>query len=679
MSNENKVDDVDDANKMLEESLSRLSKVVSDKPGGEDRPQQRRMIEAVCAAVSTSTPVMVEAGTGSGKSFAELIPASVFATSEKRWVLSTATIQLSEQLGKVDLPFLGREIPGLDGTWSVLKGRSNYLCRERTHKVRSEDEESRTLFNADESETKKTELPKEAQELSALLDWEDSPECDGDRGNGPAVSDKVWAQTSRTSSTCPGADKCPFGGDCFAEKAIESAKHSRIVISNHALVAHDLMKRADDGIGVFGENVDVIVFDESHQLESYLSEAWGSEVGIEWGKDVVSQMRSILGNSGKDITNSFKEHVDDLVKSAVVECQKSGGKSMLIPPSSSWPTLVQESLNVLEHDITEFSYIPVSDANGKSSQKRLANMLSDLFSRLGDNSERTVRWVEYDSMEWKKGAEPVARLKTAPLMVGEMLSQITDDLGITPIFTSATIRVNGGFKIPSEKLGVPAANGVDLGSPFSFGRQGILCIPDDIPVPKGDDREKHFKKFQKMSLEIVKALGGRTLILCTSKKNTVKMKEFLSSKGVDVVDTVDTPQAQAASAFKENASTVLVGTYGVWQGLDVPGDSLQAVLIEKIPFDRVDDMLVSARSRHWDENGGSGFMLESIANAQTRLNQAVGRLIRSKSDKGIVVIADPRMKTTRYGSTLTNGLPPFYRLDDFNALVKSCRNLSSAR
>lgn len=665
--------------KNSETALKLLGKVVSDKKGGEDRPQQKRMVSAVCEAVDDHRSVMIEAGTGSGKSFAELIPAAVYADNGSRWIISTATIQLSEQIGKIDLPFLEKEIEGLEGTWSVLKGRSNYACLERISFIKREDEEAKgkqSLFEDGEDNGKSSpkSLPKESVELRSLLEWSESSET-GDRGEAPAVSDKTWSRFSRTSGTCPGAKKCPFGDVCFAEKAISKAQESRIVVTNHALVAHDLDQRAQEQESVLGENLGVIVFDESHQLESYLSDAWGAEISGEYAKEVVSQVRSILGSNAKDAQNSLKTHLDGLIKAAVISCQKNDKKSLLINPGEKFPSLVQNALNVVNADISNLSHLNLHDDKAKSSMFRLTNMMSETIGRLNNDSEENVRWIEYDGMEWKKNAEPVARIRTAPLMIGPILSDITERFGITTIFTSATIQVDGGFEIPSTKLGVSAAEGVALGSPFDFPRQGILCIPDGIPVPKGEDREKHFDEFKDMSMKVVKALGGRTLILCTSKKNTVAMAEFLRSKGVKVIDTVNTPQSHATEVFKNDEESVLVGTYGVWQGLDVPGSSLQAVLIEKIPFNRMDDMLANARSNYWDSHGSSGFMLESIAGAQTRLNQAVGRLIRARTDRGVVVIADPRMRKTRYGKTLVNGLPPFYRLDDFDKVVASCKNL----
>ncbi len=658
------------------EALRVLSEVIANKEGGEDRPQQRTMVEAVCRSVENSHPVMIEAGTGSGKSFAELIPAAVYSDMENRWIVSTATIQLSEQIGELDLPFLEQKIPGLSGTWSVLKGRSNYVCRDRIEHVEAEDAEAKNqLFDAEGEGSRP--LPKEAKELQEILEWEKTTSS-GSRSDAPAVSDKTWGQVSRSSSSCPGADKCPFGGSCFAEKAIQKARDSRIVITNHALVAHDLSKRSLDGEGVFGPDVKNIVFDESHQLESYLSDAWGAEFSEDTLKDFLSQVKSIIGSNSKDLQNSLKEHGEDIVRAAVIACKSGDNKSMLIAGGETFPALVQNALNVFESNVRELTHLTINDEKNRSSMHKLAQMMQDRLALFQNTSESTVRWIEYDSMEWKKGAAPTASLRTAPLMIGGMLTERTNDVGINTIFTSATIKVDGGFSIPSMKLGVDAADGVDLGSPFNFRGQGILCIPD-MPSPKADSRDEHFLEFKKMSLETIKALGGRTLILCTSKKNTVAMSEFLSGKKIRVIDTVNTPQAQATRIFKNDPETVLVGTYGVWQGLDVPGESLQAVLIEKIPFNRMDDMLAKARSDFWDNHGRSGFMLESIASAQTRLNQAVGRLIRSKSDRGIVIIADPRMKTTRYGKALVSGLPGFYRMDNFETVVASCKNLKGKK
>lgn len=656
-------------------ALDALNDVVANKDGGEDRPQQRTMVEAVCRSVETAHPVMIEAGTGSGKSFAELIPAAIYSDMENRWVVSTATIQLSEQIGELDLPFLETRIKGLRDSWAVLKGRSNYACLENIDKVEREDQEAQknvNLFDDDTENGDKKELPKESKELQEILEWSKTTDT-GSRTDAPAVSDRTWSRVSRSSGTCPGAEKCIFGSSCFAEKAIRNAKESRIVITNHALVAHDLSKRAQDGEGVFGPGLTNIVFDESHQLESYLSEAWGAEFSEEFLKEFLSQVKSIIGSSSKDTQNSLKEHGEDIVRAAVVAC-KADDKSFLVSAKDGFPSLVQSALNVFERDVKDASRLVLHDEKAKSSMSKLTQMMLDTLHLFQTNDEGTVRWIEYDSMEWKKGAAPTASLRTAPLMIGEQLTERTNDVGINTIFTSATIKVDGGFSIPSLKLGVDAADGVDLGSPFNFRTQGILCIPD-IPSPKADTRDDHFREFKKMSLKVVKALNGRTLILCTSKKNTVAMREFLEKKGINVVDTVDTPQAQATRMFKNDTSCVLVGTYGVWQGLDVPGESLQAVLIEKIPFNRMDDMLAKARSDYWDRHGKSGFMLESIASAQTRLNQAVGRLIRARSDRGIVIIADPRMKTTRYGKALVSGLPGFYRMDDFDKVVASCKNL----
>lgn len=611
-----------------------------------------------------------------------LVPA-VF--HETKAVISTATKQLSEQIVNIDIPFVQEIVkehsPAHQFSAALLKGRENYYClAKEAEQKRFDDDAENSLFGVEEvSESAGSAKGKQiASESKKILDWSKKTKT-GDRTEAPAVSDEVWRMFSSSSAECPGRGVCSFASQCFSEKAREKAKEADIVVTNHAVVANDL--RAEEAV-LLGDR-DTYIFDELHELDHYLSDAWGVSLTAKTLKDTVRKFGTIKG-----------------VKDDTVEEYEKLGKKFNALADMFEPGLIETAPKIFDSYMSQLYKITnliaeranqqATDKENNESKKKQGSQVFKQASEIAnaalmlmnDNKEDIVRWVA--ETENKKTGETSRTFHATLLRVGPELQQSLAQRDANMVGTSATIRVAGSFEIPVHNLdlknaGVPYKT-KELSSPFNYKKQAMIYVPDPskFPAPDWKTRDKHSEAVRNEALELITAMGGRALMLHTTTYEMNRMGEFLKAKlknKYKVLVQGDAPNQQLIDEFKEDKTSVLVATMGMWHGLDVPGDALALVMMDKIPFTPMNDPLSKARQNWADNNGRSGFNDVYVAEANIMLAQGAGRLIRSVNDKGIIAIFDTRLRTKGYARNMTKSLPNAGYFMDKSTVTSSAERL----
>jgi ATP-dependent DNA helicase DinG len=648
--------------------------------GGQRREGQDRMADAVRAAISTREHVAVQAGTGTGKSLAYLVPAIHHAVATGGTVvISTATIALQRQLVDRDLPRVATALKPLLGrapTFAILKGRRNYLCLNKLHGGDDVDPADE-LFDP-------FQISAMGRAVKRLHEWADTSET-GDRDElVPGVPDATWRQVSVTARECLGAARCPVGDDCFAEKARATAGKADIVVTNHALLAIDAM----DGRQVLPEH-DVVVVDEAHELVDRVT-------GVATAELTSSQVGVTARRLGK------------LVDQAVADRLAEAGEGLALVledlPPGRWDALPQAAAGVLSalRDAAtscrqslggERREDPDGAAGRKIAQAALDDVADTAVRLLGAFDEpdpakrRDVVWLAEHGPD---GAR-YKMLHAAPLWVGGLLRERLFGRS-TVILTSATLALGGNFDALARQWGLPPSaaaaggvddpvpdpdapkwSGLDVGSPFAHARSGILYVARRLPPPGRDGLPPSYLD---EIAGLVEAAGGRTLGLFSSMRAAKQATEALRGRlDTPLLCQGDDATMLLVKRFAEDPETSLFGTLSLWQGVDVPGPSLSLVIIDRIPFPRPDDPLVAARQRATDSRGGNGFLAVSATHAALLLAQGAGRLLRGMDDRGVVAILDPRLATARYGGFLRASLPPFWPTDDRDKVHAALRRL----
>jgi ATP-dependent DNA helicase DinG len=656
--------------------------------GGTERTGQTVMTQAVWDAVADRTHLAVQAGTGTGKSLAYLVPALQLA-ADKRGpiVVSTATIALQRQLVDRDLPRLAaalREPLGRTPEFAILKGRNNYLC---LNKLRNgpEDEQD-ALFDALGGPAGGSPAagggpgsPLGAH-VQRLHQWAANTKS-GDRDEiVPGVPDQAWRQVSVSARECLGPGRCPFGTECFSERARQMAQAADVVVTNHALLAIDTLGEG----GILPEHR-VVIIDEAHELvDRVTSVATGELSGYavdfavrrtgkladEGETARLSEAGNALGPLLATMTAGRMDHLDqglgatlaalrDAAKACAVQVRRiAADKNEDADPAEV--TAAQTALVSLEE-------------LGVVAERMIGSYDQPIAER------ESVVWLERPE-DWSDSTRP-ASLHVAPLGVGDVLAEhLFADR--TVVLTSATLTLGGSFTPLARQWGLDTAaagtewTGIDVGSPFTHGRSGILYVAKHLPPPTRDGLPP---EYQDELWELIKAAGGRTLGLFSSmraaKAAAAAMRECLP---YPILCQGDDSTMQLVKEFAADEPTCLFGTLSLWQGVDVPGPSLRLVVIDRIPFPRPDDPLASARTRAADARGGSGFMEVSANHAALLLAQGAGRLLRSTEDRGVVAILDSRLVTKRYGEYLRASLPPFWQTTDPQVVRSALQRLSQA-
>ncbi|MFF4699273.1 ATP-dependent DNA helicase [Streptomyces chattanoogensis] len=650
---------------MTKPSLPDLLHAAVTAVGGTERPGQVAMAEAVARAVDENSHLLVQAGTGTGKSLGYLVPALAHG---ERVVVATATLALQRQLVERDLP---RTVEALHPQlrrrpeFAMLKGRSNYLCLHRLHEGVPQDEED-GLFDPFEQATPTSKLGKD---LLRLRDWADETET-GDRDAlTPGVSDRAWGQVSVSSRECLGASKCAYGAECFAEAARERAKLADVVVTNHALLAID----AIEGAPILPQH-EVLIIDEAHELVSRVTGVATGELTPGQVNRAVRRAARLVDEKAADQLQTASETFERLMELALP------GRLEEIPEELGYCLMALR-------DAARTVITALASTRDKSVQDEDAVRKQALASveNVHAVAERIANGSEYDVVWYERHDRFGASLRVAPLSVSGLLREkLFEDRSV--VLTSATLKLGGDFNGVGASLGLapegteaedaPPWKGLDVGSPFDYGKQGILYVAKHLAQP---GREGNRQDMLDELAELVEAAGGRTLGLFSSMRGAQAAAEELRGRlDMPVLLQGEDTLGELIRAFSEDARTCLFGTLSLWQGVDVPGPNCQLVVMDRVPFPRPDDPLMSARQKAVEEAGGNGFMAVAATHAALLMAQGAGRLVRATGDRGVVAVLDPRVERARYGSFLRKSMPDFWYTTDRNQVRRSLAAIDAA-
>lgn len=630
----------EDANTVTEQLASIVASM-----GGELRDGQVTMAKTVEDAFNSGQHVLVQAGTGTGKSLAYLVPAALRARAQGPVVVATATLALQRQLIERELPRLASG--GIDISWAVLKGRHNYVCKQRL----GEGDSAQGALMFEQQQRGSLE-----EQAVAVVEWAQSTDT-GDRDDlNIEVDARVWRALSVSSAECVGESRCAFGDECFAAQARWKASEADIVVTNHAMLAID----AIGGIPVLPER-SALIIDEAHELVDRVTSAVTAELSLGALERLLNECRRHV-----DDEESFADAVDELAR-AMLEMIDDDAN----PRVTAWPDEVLLALTRVRDAARAMVSALGTLANGEDAAaiQRIRAGVEEAFATAG----RLVTLSRDDVVWWSAegGRSPV--LRVAPLDVGTQLAESLFTQQPAAL-TSATLKAGGSFEPVLAALGLaPDTTCLDVGSGFDYARQGILYVARDVPAPGRDGVS--MEALDELA-ELIEAAGGRTLVLLSSWRGVERAADYLrvrlekSDVGAILVQRRGESVAPLVERFAKEHDSVLVGTVALWQGIDVPGDSLVLVAIDRIPFPRPDDPLTAARQEAVDAAGGSGFREVALARASLLLAQGAGRLIRSPQDRGVVAVLDSRMATAGYGKALRASLPPLWFTTD-GAVVRS--------
>jgi ATP-dependent DNA helicase DinG len=657
--------------------------------GGTERRGQVEMAEAVAHAFDTGEHLAVQAGTGTGKSLAYLVPAIARAVgTDEPVVVSTATIALQRQLVDRDLPRLADSLADAlprRPEFALLKGRANYLCLNKIHNGSSAGSATEPDDGPQEELFEPIAATGVGRDVQRLVAWSSTTDS-GDRDElTPGVPDRSWAQVSVSARECIGVARCPFGTDCFAEKARDKAGHADVVVTNHALLAIDAISDA----AVLPEH-ELLVVDEAHELVDRVTgvataELSATSLGVAHRR-AARLVDSELAQRLETATATFSSAIRDATPGRI---------DRLDHELATYLTTLRDAANKVRSAIDTTPSDPKAAAARAEAVTALID-ISDTASRIlaafvPAIPDRTdVVWLDHEDAAhaWghvRRTGESTrdhrgtirAVLRVAPLSVSGLLRSRLFEHSTT-VLTSATLTIGGSFDAMADAWGLtgedsaqgpmsPAERlrwrGIDVGSPFQHAKAGILYVAAHLPPP-GRDGTGSAEQLDEITA-LITAAGGRTLGLFSSMRAAKAAAEVMRERlDTPVLCQGDDTTSALVQRFADDAPTSLFGTLSLWQGVDVPGPSLSLVLIDRIPFPRPDDPLLTARQRAVTAHGGNGFMAVAASHAALLLAQGAGRLLRSVDDRGVVAVVDSRMATARYGGYLRASLPPFWATTD---------------
>jgi len=605
------------------EAIAALKKVTSAFEGAEERQGQIDMSYAIAETLAAGRSIIVQAGTGTGKSLGYLVPALL---NGKRTVVATATKTLQDQLNRNDLPLLAQHL-GIDFTWAVVKGRSNYVCRQRINEFN--DTSGQLEFDEVSSSTKK--------EIDQILKWA-AKTTTGDFEELPRIpSERARIAVSVGSDECPGRNRCPVGSDCFAEKARDAASQADVIVVNLHLYGLHIASN-----GAILPEHEVVIFDEAHQLESVMSDTVGVQLTSGRFSSLGSAVRKVIADP--TVTNKLEEsglRLSGILSSFVGQRLSSPLPTVITEPLAIARIEIASILGVLRELKTDNESVQQKNYRAQTQATRLSEAL-DLA--LG-TTEGYVAYVE--------GMEDRPQLRISPLHVGDVLSGSVWG-NLSAVLTSATVPSSMPERVG---LALEGTEVLTVDSPFDYQKNSLLYCSPEFP----DRNNAGFTNFVHDELAaLIAAAGGRTLALFTSNKAlhaaTAAMRERLD---VPILSPADYPRQKLIEMFMNDESSCIFASQSFFQGVDLPGRTLSLVVLDKLPFPRPDDPLLEARREAIGRD--KAFAQIDLPIAATSLAQAAGRLIRTADDKGVVAVLDRRLATAGYWRTLIGALPPMAR------------------
>jgi ATP-dependent DNA helicase DinG len=600
-------------------------------PGFTPRRSQLMMATRVARALENRASLVVEAGTGTGKTFAYLVPALL---SGKRVLISTGTRTLQDQLFNKDLPQVAAAI-GVPARVSLLKGRSNYLCHYRFRQISGQ----RSLAGSRD------------RTLARVERWTGITKS-GDLAEVPDLGDAhpLWPQITSTRDNCLGA-RCADVGRCHVIEARRRAIESDVVIVNHHLLLADLALK-EDGFGDLLGAADAVILDEAHQIPDLATQFFGARFGSRQVELMLRDARVELTQVSTS-TSLLAVELGDVEKSLAALAERLRGT-----PRPDWLAADTPLADTAE----DLSRALRTLASSLGEQGRGAG-ITQCAARCSELAGRLDSVLHAEDNEGARSVELTQRgfvLSLLPFDVAGRFAQMTGATRAAWVFTSATLSVGEDFAHFTSRLGLGDAENLAIPSPFDFESQALLYLPPKLPDPASS---LHTQAVVDLAVPLIEASAGGAFVLFTSHRALQRAADLLRTRWTELADYPllvqgEAPREQLLRRFRESGNAVLLGTASFWEGVDVKGDALRLVIIEKLPFASPDDALTKARIEHLKANGGNAFREYQLPEAALVLKQGVGRLIRSETDRGVVVICDPRLVDKPYGRVFRSSLPP---------------------
>ena len=607
------------------------------------RAPQRNMANKITQSIQKQQPLVIEAGTGTGKTFAYLVPA---LRSDKKVIISTGSKNLQEQLFNKDLPIIKKAL-NYTGKISLLKGRANYLCLERLyHQYAAAGDLDKDL----------------RVELVRVKNWSIKTK-DGDISKCTTVTEDnaIWPILTSTNDSCLGSE-CEHYSDCYVVKARKRALNADIVVVNHHLFLADVVVK-DTGFGELIPKADVTIFDEAHQLPDLACHYFGQQLSSRQLFDLAKEINLCYRTEVRDLSQ-LQQCADKLQKSIqdlriVINQQNSKGNLGYLFNQPS----VKQELSFL-CDTLNFCHEVLLLASG------LSSTLDNCFDRVNQYNSLLKKLLETNVAGfsyWYESSYNYFVFALTPLSVADKFTELLTERKGSWIFTSATLSVDNKLDYFTKRLGLTNAESLILESPFDYLHQTILCVPRYIPSP---NEPNNAIKLVDILLPVIEANKGRCFFLCTSyAMMNALAKQFRELTKLLVLVQGETSKVKLLEQFIHNGNALLIATSSFWEGIDVRGDTLSCVIIDKLPFTSPEDPLIKARMEDCQLQGGDPFNEVQLPEAVITLKQGVGRLIRHHNDSGAIIICDNRLVMKPYGATFINSLPPSPRTRDVHNVI----------
>ncbi|MBX7228151.1 MAG: ATP-dependent DNA helicase [Burkholderiaceae bacterium] len=615
------------------------------------RQGQLIMAQAVLKAIQTHSTAVIEAGTGTGKTFAYLVPALL---AGGKVLISTASKNLQDQLFTKDLPYV-RDALRAPVSVALLKGRSNYLCHFHMERI------------AADGRLASKEQVHQLQEIRRFS----KESLTGDKSLCAQVPEEapIWSKVTSTAENCLGSE-CPYFQDCFVMKARKTALQSEVAVINHHLFFADAALRSE-GIAELLPTCNTIIFDEAHQIPDIATHFFGQTItlrqGLELSRDVIATSLAIArdAQTARDTAQALEKSLRDC-RLLRIETNACIAQEQLLEDSRFTAAI---------HDVIE-----KLEALGKQLEvlRERDILLSQLFTRTLKLKEALEQWLLAELSEnvrWLDVMPNNLAFAQAPLTISDKLQALRETMPAAWVLTSATLSVNGDFSHFLTQTGLQDTHTISLPSPFDYAQQALLYVPTGLPAPNHSDFTLLLTEH---CLPLILALEGRTFFLCTSLRAmdrvVAKLRDLLKEAGssIQVLAQGENSRSAMLEIFRNHPSSVLVGSASFWEGVDVRGNGLSMVIIDKLPFSPPDDPLFAARLKAVRKAGGNPFVEVQLPQAAIALKQGAGRLIRDPADHGLLVIGDARLAEKPYGKLLWSGLPPFNR----TRLLKEAQNFA---
>ncbi|MDP8033294.1 ATP-dependent DNA helicase [Pasteurella atlantica] len=630
---EQKIIESFDANGVLSKNIKGFS----------PRDAQSKMAKLVGVAITYKNSVVVEAGTGTGKTFAYLVPALL---SKKKTIISTGSKNLQDQLFNRDLPTIQKAL-NYTGKIALLKGRANYLCLDRLDQLIAMGVAGDRSVLADLSKVRKWQTATKTGDLTECISIaEDSP---------------ILPQLVSTTDNCLGSD-CPQFKECYVVKARQKAMSSDIVVVNHHLFCADMAVK-ETGFGELIPEAELVIFDEAHQLPDIASQYFGKSLTSRQLLDICKDSNIVYRTELKDAKQlgTASDHLQKVIQDFRLLLGGTTVKGNLRELFQNQQ--VTDGLNKLVENIEFLSEVVKKSLGRSDTLDKIFERLAEVKNFLKAISDTSVTGYCY----WYEGNGRYFGLHITPLTVADKFGDRLNLQKIGWVFTSATLEVGGKFDHFCQRLGIESAHKMILQSPFDYQKQSLLCVPRYLPAT---NRNNTLSELGKMLQPVIEANKGRCFLLCTSYFMMRGLADFLrENSNLNVLLQGETSKSELLEQFTKKKHSVLVATQSFWEGIDVRGDALSLVIIDKLPFSSPDEPLLKARMEDCQLQGGNPFNDIQIPEAVITLKQGVGRLIRDIKDRGVILICDSRLVNRQYGATFLKSLPRSKRTRDLQKVV----------